>query len=57
MSTLAIVATVWLVLCFLLVWGNKRWQDRMHRMDADMEQANAQWRLQRSYDAVDYSDR
>jgi hypothetical protein len=37
---------VWTVLLVLFVWGNKRWQDRMARMDADMEQAMQQHRQQ-----------
>lgn len=40
------VAIIWTILLVLFVWGNKRWQDRMARMDADMEQANLQWRQQ-----------
>lgn len=36
----------WAVLAILFVWANKRWQDRMARMDADMEQASLQWRQQ-----------
>jgi hypothetical protein len=46
MSTAAIVIIVWAILCGLFVWGNKRWQDRMARMDQDMEQASLQWRQQ-----------
>jgi hypothetical protein len=37
--TLATIALVWLALIVLFCIGNKRWHDRMARMDADMEQS------------------
>jgi hypothetical protein len=37
--------TVWFVLLILFVWGNKRWQDRMARMDAELEQAFSKSRI------------
>ena len=36
--------TVWFVLLVLFVWGNKRWQDRMARMDEEMEESVQQRR-------------
>ncbi len=29
----------WLALVLLLLWGNKRWCDRMEQMDKDMDEA------------------
>ena len=52
-----IYITAYIVVLALFLLGWKRWGDRMARMDADMEQAAQQMRLQRSYDAVDYTDR
>lgn len=41
MITWPIILTVWGILLALFLIGNKRWGDRMARMDADMEQAFA----------------
>jgi len=35
----ATIALVWLALIVLFCIGNKRWHDRMARMDADMERS------------------
>jgi hypothetical protein len=45
------VTIVYAILLTLFLIGNKRWQDRMDRMDADMAQASLQWRQQQHVQA------
>ena len=54
MFTAAIIATVWAILLALLVWGNKRWSDRMVRMDAELEQCVQQREQQRQQQHAAY---
>lgn len=42
-----IIATVWVILLALFLVANKRWSDRMARMDAELEQCVQQRNAQR----------